>query len=771
MDYNINGKILPSQIDINNRYKILHDYGYITALNGKFTLDRNGSVINFIPKSVSFSFNCIDVDFGSLVILSSDVIYYSFGSYEYTKKSLYKTSDFSAGIFISKSSDFSGNVVIEGGIHPPNVIVQSDDIEFNVFYPEQNPVLYWERPYQEISEIVGYFYSLDQNPNHVVFTDDNFINSDTITLNIETSGVWYFHIRAINSFGNMSKQTTTVCVKYNHIPTIPYNLNVNGYSSYTGSTSLNTLSWDESIDSDSDSFQYFIELYHNDESDSSLIYSSYLSDNRLVFPLNESEFFNAGKYCFRVRSEDEFESSAWSDFCLFNIISLKNDAFSGEVYAAHVPPTPTITCNVESDVWTTYNEIYFSWTAENDRVTIGKYIYKFELYKYFEDDALGLEDVDVYDYGENLNTSKYYNLNYLNGSCVYRLSVRAQGKKKNEEGVTGLISEPSYYYIKYNHAPSIPSIPLLVNDINSVSKTGYVGENYNNIFKWNRSEDLDDDIIYYEIQVSKDIYFNNIFYSRNYITDDKRANYSFYNGSVEYGNDTPVSVPDYDTIRAVSNWENGPIINDTYAPMDAEHHSGNNKRNTRLFAYLYIENPGEYQFAIWGYGFFRVDDTICYESSGEWETKYCFTKYLTKGYHYIENYNNAWIDAYNSYRGFSRLHWKTPESNEFVRIPKSVLYYCVDDKGNFIDEINIYKYIYDLTNESDSSSNSESQSEQILSENYELSMNIDYDNSYSGLYYWRVRAYDRKEYSGWSHTGKFKLNTPPSVPTNLSITY
>lgn len=769
MDYNINGKILPSQIDINNCYKISHNYGNITSLNGKFTLDRNGSVINFIPKSIAFNYNCIDVDFGSFVILSSDVIYYSFGYYGYSKKSLYKISDFSAKIFISKSCDFSGNVVIEGGIHPPNVIVKSDDIEFNVFYPEQNPVLYWERPYQEISEIVGYFYSLNHNPNYVVFTNDNFINSDSVLLNIETSGILYFHIRAINSFGNMSKQTTTVCIKYNHIPTVPLNLKVNGYSSYTGSTSLNTLSWDESIDSDSDTFQYFIELYHNDESDSSLIYSSYLSDNRLVFPLNESEFFNAGKYCFRVRSEDEFESSAWSDFCLFNIISLKNDAFSGEVYAAHVPPAPTITCNVESDVWTTYNEIYFSWTAENDRVTIGKYIYKFELYKYFEDDALGLEDVDVYDYGENLNTSKYYNLNYLNGSCVYRLSVRAQGKKKNEVSVTGLISEPSYYYIKYNHAPSIPSIPLLVNDINSVSKTGYVGENYNNIFKWNRSEDLDDDIIYYEIQVSKDIYFNNIFYSRSYITDDKRANYSFHNGAIGYENSNPRSFGSYDEIRSVINWEVGPTIDSNDYPINAEY-SSDTKLNIRKFGYLYIDTPGEYSFGIWcdDMAAFRVDNKTYFTTiTPTWEVVYCFTLFLSKGYHYIENYCNN----NGGGNGYSRLYWRTPQNDNWNYIPKSVVFYCVDDNGNFIDETNIYKYIYYLADESDSFSNSESQSEHILSENYEFLMNIDYDNSYNGLYYWRVRAYDRKEYSGWSHTGKFKLNTPPSVPTNLSITY
>ena len=43
-----------------------------------------------------------------------------------------------------------------------------------------------------------------------------------------------------------------------------------------------------------------------------------------------------------------------------------------------------------------------------------------------------------------------------------------------------------------------------------------------------------------------------------------------------------------------------------------------------------------------------------------------------------------------------------------------------------------------------------------------------YDSDYS-IYYWRVRAYDRFQYSDYGPVGRFKCNTRPSVPTNLSV--
>ena len=90
----------------------------------------------------------------------------------------------------------------------------------------------------------------------------------------------------------------------------------------------------------------------------------------------------------------------------------------------------------------------------------------------------------------------------------------------------------------------------------------------------------------------------------------------------------------------------------------------------------------------------------------------------------------------------------------------------LDRDGNPID----VEDFSDLDFKDDSDSLSYSYSD-TRGENYEFLMNLDYDSSYEGLYYWRVRAYDRKEYSSWSPTGKYKLNTPPSVPSNIIVTY
>ena len=174
--YNINGKILPSELDYNRKYRISHEYGLVNSLNGKFTLERKGTKRVFYPKDIVFYDGEIEVDFGSYPFLATDIIYYSFGAFEYIADSLYKTSDFSGSVFISKTTDFSGSVLITGGIHPPKVIVTSDNVVFDVFSTEQNPHLMWERPEEDISPIVGYYYAFNQDATHIVYTTDTFYN-------------------------------------------------------------------------------------------------------------------------------------------------------------------------------------------------------------------------------------------------------------------------------------------------------------------------------------------------------------------------------------------------------------------------------------------------------------------------------------------------------------------------------------------------------------------------------------------------------------------
>jgi hypothetical protein len=48
------------------------------------------------------------------------------------------------------------------------------------------------------------------------------------------------------------------------------------------------------------------------------------------------------------------------------------------------------------------------------------------------------------------------------------------------------------------------------------------------------------------------------------------------------------------------------------------------------------------------------------------------------------------------------------------------------------------------------------------------SVKYDYDSD-SAIYYWRVRSYDRFQYSDFGYTGRFRCNTRPSTPTNLSV--
>lgn len=754
--YNINGKILPSEIDYNRKYRIIHEYGLVNSLNGKFTLERKGTKRVFYPKDIVFYYGEIEVDFGSYPFLATDIIYYSFGAFEYTADSLYKTSDFSGSVFISKTTDFSGSVLITGGIHPPKVIVTSDNVVFDVFSTEQNPHLMWERPEEDISPIVGYYYAFNQDATHIVYTTDTFYNFNEITIPVSKSGVWYFHIRAINSFGNLSKQTTTVCIKYNHIPSIPVGLLTNDSPNYVGALSMESFYWDESIDSDSDIFKYSFELYKtfNDDRSDSLIYSKDLYENFLTYPEDIRKFFNPGNYYYKVRAFDAYQTSEWSDNCYFTIVSIKEDAFRGSLYAAHMPPIPTITCNVGNNVWTSQNIINFSWSSENDRVGIDRYIYEFVLARKFIDEPEYTGDkIVIYDSDSSLVTTSRYNLDLFNGSSIYKLLVRAVG-------TSGLITEPGVYYIRYNHPLTTPYTPMLVNNIDSILNTGFVGSNFNNIFKWLRSEDADDDIIYYEIQVSKDLSFSDLFYEKINITDDPREKVIILEGILQYGTNEKYHFTSYEDAKAWKNWQ-GPYIRKN---IDINSGDSNYYSIVRKSGFLKVEEEGWYVFRVRidDHAAFRVDHKTYYGSLGGYRE--CFNIYLTTGYHYIENY----VDNTGGAGWYSEIQWKKEGYSDdyYEKIPDNLFFYACDRDGNPID----VEDFSDLDFKDDSDSLSYSYSD-TRGENYEFLMNLDYDSSYEGLYYWRVRAYDRKEYSSWSPTGKYKLNTPPSVPTNIIVTY
>ena len=51
-----------------------------------------------------------------------------------------------------------------------------------------------------------------------------------------------------------------------------------------------------------------------------------------------------------------------------------------------------------------------------------------------------------------------------------------------------------------------------------------------------------------------------------------------------------------------------------------------------------------------------------------------------------------------------------------------------------------------------------------------ISTSIKYEYSLNNqVYYWRVRAYDRHQFTEYGYVGRFKCNTKPGIPTNLSV--
>lgn len=103
---------------------------------------------------------------------------------------------------------------------------------------------------------------INNNPS-----DDTYIRLSTVMVNesFPKSGTWYFHVKAINSITNMSRMTATYTCIYNSPPSVPGDLRTNTDVFYEGALSHHSMSFIQSESDDDDEIQYNYELYKNDE--------------------------------------------------------------------------------------------------------------------------------------------------------------------------------------------------------------------------------------------------------------------------------------------------------------------------------------------------------------------------------------------------------------------------------------------------------------------------------------------------------------------------
>lgn len=390
----INGSIQCSEIDYEtNSFYVRHNFGFAKSASKSFTFELNGLITQFRPAYVTFRNNEIKVSLGTYRFNSGGIIRYSFVAYN---KEDEKVAGFSPNLYfnisIIQSSVLFARMNIRG-ITPGDVFIQSD-IPFSTIQGNKTPKFFWDKPSKNADasnsdsssvvykEIVGYYYAFNSNPTYFITRLDQYIressNSDSthVYVTFPSSGSYYFHIRAINSAGNISRNTSHAEVIYNVPPTKPTLLSINNKAYYNGPSNINVFSWNESSNSDNDDIKYEIAIYK----DGNLYYNDYINamrslncelygktdviqygsvlhgvfeilggmepqnnfgyhffDNiskerpqdRLYFIYNRDVSKNiSGSYYYTVRGYDWAEQSQWSDICYYDIDKVFVDLYS-----------------------------------------------------------------------------------------------------------------------------------------------------------------------------------------------------------------------------------------------------------------------------------------------------------------------------------------------------------------------------------------------------------------------------------------------------------
>lgn len=297
----INGSIKCSDIDYGtNSFYIHHNFGFAKSSAKSFSFELDGKIEQFRPSYVSFRNNEIKVSLGTYRFNENGVIRYSFTAFNAeTPKEIGYAQNLYFNLTVIHSSILFAKMNIRG-ITPGNVVIQSD-IEFSKIQNNRNPLFFWDTPSKNVDasnsnsldviykDIVGYYYAFNRDRTYFITKADSYIRQSDgpytgLNILFPTSGVYYFHVRAVNSAGNMSRNTSHAEVIYNDPPTSPGSLMINGYTYYDGSSNRNIFSWVESSNSDNDDIKYEMLIYRNGE----VFYNNFINGLRC----HESDFYS-----------------------------------------------------------------------------------------------------------------------------------------------------------------------------------------------------------------------------------------------------------------------------------------------------------------------------------------------------------------------------------------------------------------------------------------------------------------------------------------------
>lgn len=180
-----------------------------------------------------------------------------------------------------------------------------------------------------------------------------------------------------------------------------------------------------------------------------------------------------------------------------------------EITTIESTPGPlTLFCNVDEGIWQEEKDIEFTWLPASSGLfpVIG--------YLLHLDHISGTQVTHSHQLISDLQ--KNYDLENIDSADSYWFHIAAVDS-------IGHIGPVTHFNVKYNHVPSIPGLPMLINNLDSFGSVPIIGLQEEQLFDWGESIDPDTlDRVTYDIQISDVLDFTNVL--RN-ITDIPHHNH------------------------------------------------------------------------------------------------------------------------------------------------------------------------------------------------------------------------------------------------------
>ncbi|MGQ4893454.1 MAG: hypothetical protein ACP6IQ_02375 [Candidatus Njordarchaeia archaeon] len=642
-----------------------------------------------------------------------------------------------AKVRIPTTIDLSATVDVNEDI-PDDVVIQCN-IPNETWQENNHAQFSWVTPNDDFYPVNEYYIAWNQIKDYTVSESDQRINSNSIDKYAYEAGKYYFHIRAVNSIGHWSKNTSHYGVWYNHVPSgVQPPLLTENQSNPIINTVAPTLSWGNATDQDQlDVIRYnvqiskvsdFSTLEYNIENINSLGVG-----NRTEYQL-ESQYYlkEIGQYFWRVRAWDGKQYSIWSGTASFTLVPATNDLSAKLTIPTEVKLNLPAKVNIIGHK-ELIAKVYISKTTIKD---LGA---KLNVCRIFDSELQARVRIfSTMDLPAKVNIRPYIDLNgklnVINVPGYNNLSVKLNVCDKADSEIRGRLR------VCYGSSKDLNALIRIVSNKDLSSKvTVYTPEHFGFI------DDFSKDL---QSKINIAVYFFKDLQVRVNVEADKPSAVTI-----------SANVPE-------ATWQNNKDITFTwtqahcnfltiegyYTELD---HNPNTIANdsfqrtmgfSRSFDLENEDGAGIYYFHV-----------AARASNGEWGPTS----------HYEVRYNHIPTDP----TGPLYVNDQNCQS-QFVMVATSESMTLKWGQSYDNDSLDTITYKLQIATQEDFGVKQDRSSSIIYEEE---NIPIYYKTLNTGLlssntYYWRVKAFDGHQYSsGWSPIGRLIVNTPPEQPKNLVV--